>query len=67
MPKPFVPIIMGSKSDLLKGNEIKEDSNPAIIAKILNDWRIGNEFRVGSAHKNSPYLMKMIKEYRRNY
>ena len=63
MPTPFVPIIMGSKSDLMSEGKINGNSNPAKIAKTLESFGIGYEFRMCSAHKNSPYLMKIIEEY----
>jgi phosphoribosylaminoimidazole carboxylase PurE protein len=66
MPKPFVPIIMGSKSDLIENGEVNKKSNPAIVAKTLAVCGIDYDFRVCSAHKNSPYLIKMLEEYDSN-
>jgi len=54
MPKPFVPIIMGSGKDIDHARK---------IGNVLNDWQVEGEYRVCSAHKNSPYLMKMLEEY----
>lgn len=51
---PFVPIIMGSKSDLSHGQA---------IAKALAELGIGSEIRVASAHKVPRYVLELLAEY----
>ncbi len=52
--KPFVPIIMGSKSDLVHGSA---------IAESLQAFGIDSEIRVASAHKAATYLLDLLAEY----
>lgn len=51
---PFVPIIMGSKSDLEHGQA---------IAAALAEYGIESQIRVASAHKAPRYLMALLAEY----
>jgi len=51
---PFVPIIMGSKSDLKHGQTIAEG---------LNAFGIASEIRVASAHKAARYLLGILADY----
>ena len=53
---PFVPIIMGSKSDLDHGRE---------IARALAHYGIDSEIRVASAHKVPHYAMEVLAAYER--
>ncbi len=50
----FVPIIMGSKSDL---------KHAQAIAEGLRAFGIESEIRVASAHKAARYLLDMLAEY----
>ncbi|GAB4560644.1 MAG: 5-(carboxyamino)imidazole ribonucleotide mutase [Anaerolineae bacterium] len=50
----FVPIIMGSKSDLEHGRA---------IAKALEAFGIPSELRVASAHKATRYVLEMLAAY----
>jgi len=51
---PLVPIIMGSKSDLDRGNK---------IATALAGYGIDSEIRVASAHKAATYLLELLAAY----
>lgn len=57
MPKPFVPIIMGSMSDAEHAEK---------ISVPLKKWGIDGQYRVCSAHKNSPGIIRMISSYDTN-
>jgi 5-(carboxyamino)imidazole ribonucleotide mutase len=50
----FVPIIMGSKSDLEHGQ---------VIQAGLQAFGIAGEIRVASAHKAARYLLELLAEY----
>lgn len=52
--KPFVPIIMGSKSDIAHGSA---------IAETLQSFGIESEIRVASAHKAAAYLLDLLATY----
>ncbi len=51
---PFVPIIMGSKSDLAHGTA---------IAEALAGYGIDSEIRVASAHKAASFLLGILDDY----
>lgn len=51
---PFVPIIMGSKSDLSHGQA---------IARALAELGLDSEIRVASAHKVPHYVLELLAEY----
>ena len=51
---PFVPIIMGSKSDLKHGQAISDG---------LAGYGIASEIRVASAHKAATYLLDLLASY----
>jgi 5-(carboxyamino)imidazole ribonucleotide mutase len=51
---PFVPILMGSRSDL---------KHAQTIADALTRFGIESEIRVASAHKVPAYLLKALAEY----
>ena len=55
MPKPLVPIIMGSKDDLKHAELIGE--------QLANQWGIPSRYRVASAHKHPEYTLKLLREY----
>jgi len=57
MPKPFVPIIMGSDSDL---------DHSTKISRALKKWGIEYNHRVGSAHRHPEYVLGIIEEYDKN-
>ena len=57
MLQPFVPIIMGSDSDL---------EHAKMIGQGLGRWKIGYEPRVASAHKHPEYILRMLEEYDNN-
>lgn len=50
----FVPIIMGSKSDLEHGRK---------VAAALKELGIDSEIRVGSAHKSPAHLLEVLAVY----
>jgi len=50
----FVPIIMGSKSDLEHGRK---------VAAALGELGIDSEIRVGSAHKSPAHLLEVLAAY----
>lgn len=50
----FVPIIMGSKSDLEQGRK---------VAAALAELGIASEIRVGSAHKSPAHLLEILAAY----
>ena len=50
----FVPIIMGSRSDLSHGEK---------IAAALAEFGVAAEIRVASAHKAPHFLLKVLQEY----
>lgn len=50
----FVPIIMGSKSDLEHGRK---------VAAALEELGIDSEIRVGSAHKSPAHLLEVLAAY----
>lgn len=57
MSNPFVPIIMGSESDLDHAKK---------IAAGLDSWKIGHDYRIASAHRHPEYVLRIIEEYDKN-
>jgi len=53
----FVPIIMGSKSDLEHAKKIEE---------TLTELDIPSDIRVASGHKSTEHLLEMIRQYNRS-
>jgi 5-(carboxyamino)imidazole ribonucleotide mutase/phosphoribosylaminoimidazole-succinocarboxamide synthase len=51
---PFVPVLMGSKSDL---------KHAQAIAAALEKFGIESEIRVASAHKVPAYLLDLLRQY----
>lgn len=54
MKKPFVVILMGSKSDAAHGEK---------IARALDRFGIYHEARIGSAHKTPAHVLDMLARY----
>ena len=52
--QPFVPILMGSQSDM---------SHAEAIAQALAEFGISVELRIGSAHKTPAHVLKIIENY----
>ncbi|MCX6818481.1 MAG: 5-(carboxyamino)imidazole ribonucleotide mutase [Candidatus Aenigmarchaeota archaeon] len=57
MPKPFVPIIMGSKTDLEHAKK---------IGKELDLWKVDHTYHVASAHKHPRYALGLMGKYDTN-
>ena len=54
MKKPYIVILMGSKSDLEHASRIK---------KAAEGFEIPVEIRIGSAHKTAAHVMQLLESY----